>query len=134
MTIRLVFPDPLEWQSGLEWGVEAAAILVREGHDVECVFRATGPMFEAVAFAALDLGILDRCTFDDTAVGKPSTDDIVVLPRVNVELRDIAQPPPLWPEVRATAEGVRKVVSTEQTSWSRSPSLLAAAIQAVAKS
>lgn len=78
MTIRLVFPDPLEWQSGLEWGVEAAAILVREGHDVRCVFRSTGPMFEAVAFAAFDLGILDRCTFDDTAIGAPLSDDILV--------------------------------------------------------
>lgn len=134
MTIRLVFPDPLEWQSGLEWGVEAAAILVREGHDVRCVFRATGPMFEAVAFAAFDLGILDRCTFDDQAAGAPLSDDIVVMPRVNVGLRDIAQPPPLWSELRSTAEEVRTVVSTKQTSRRRSPRLLAAAIQAVVSS
>lgn len=78
MTVRLVFQDPLEWQSGLEWGVEAAAILIREGYDLECVFRSHGPMLEAVAFAAFDLGILDRCTFDESPICVPSQGDIAI--------------------------------------------------------
>lgn len=78
MTVRLVFQDPLEWQSGLEWGVEAAAILIREGYDLECMFRSHGPMLEAVAFAAFDLGILDRCTFYEPSIHNPSQGDIVI--------------------------------------------------------
>jgi hypothetical protein len=52
MIRRLIFPDPLVWQSGLEWGIEAFAMLVDEGHDLRCCLRAEGPMFEAIAFAA----------------------------------------------------------------------------------
>ncbi len=78
MTIRLVFPDPLEWQSGLEWGVEAAAVLIKEGYDLKCVFRSDGPMFEAVAFAAFDLGVLDQCIFDDASADTRLPSDIVI--------------------------------------------------------
>lgn len=78
MTVRLLFQDPLEWQSGLEWGVEAATILIREGYDLECVFRSHGPMLEAVAFAAFDLGILERCIFDEASLSDPSQSYIVI--------------------------------------------------------
>lgn len=81
MATRLLFPDPLEWWAGLEWGVEAAAILISEGYDIECVFRSTGPMFEAVAFAALDMGILERCHFINFLEVNPSSNDIVLILR-----------------------------------------------------
>lgn len=74
----MVFPDPLEWSSGLEWGIGAAARLINEGWDMECVFRSDGPMFEAVAYAAFEAGILDRCVFDDLATRERFSDDVVL--------------------------------------------------------
>lgn len=84
MIRRLIFPDPLVWQSGLEWGIEAFAMLVDEGHDLRCCLRAEGPMFEAIAFAALDLGVLDRCTFANDASELRSATDVVVYCRVDL--------------------------------------------------
>ena len=83
MISRLIFPDPLVWQSGLEWGIEAFAMLVDEGHDLRCYLRADGPMFEAIAFAALDLGVLNRSTFNDSLPTPDNNGDVWVLCRVN---------------------------------------------------
>lgn len=101
---RVHLPDPLVWQAGLEWAIEAIAVATSRGVDLECsIAHAKGPFFEAIAFAAYDLGIGDRCRFGDRSAAPAGA--IVIVSRVA----------PL-PDVIPTGPGVRLVTTVPVSS------------------
>lgn len=79
---RILFPDPLVWQAGLEYGVQAVGSLVRSGVPVECFLSNVGPMLEAVALVIHQERIGERAHFVRDPIARTASNDIAVFPRV----------------------------------------------------
>jgi hypothetical protein len=80
--MRIVFPDPLIWQSGIEFGLQAVGEFQREERPVKCLLRDRGPMLEAVTFAALQYGLLPMVEWTRHWPHWLRPNDVAVFPRV----------------------------------------------------
>jgi hypothetical protein len=78
--IHVALPDPLVWQAGIEFGLEAIAE-VAATHDVVCRLRDRGPMLEAVGFAVYQLGLSGITEFRRSPLASRRV-DVVLVPRV----------------------------------------------------
>lgn len=78
--IKLVFPDPLVWQAGVEFGLQALAGL--PSGEWVCEIPDHGPMLEAAAFALHQLGIQDRMKFCSRRNCLPGRNQVALFPRV----------------------------------------------------
>ena len=76
----LTLPDPLIWQAGIEYGLEALADLPL-GVWV-CTLRDHGPMLEAAAFAVHQLGLQDYVRFQPRFGSRSGGSQIALFPRV----------------------------------------------------
>lgn len=79
--MRLAFPDPLVWQAGIEFGLQAVAEVIGRGTRISCCLKGEGPMLEAVAYAIKELGIQDVVKWSKDGSFKGRI-DIYLLPRV----------------------------------------------------
>ena len=80
--MRIVFPDPLIWQSGLEFGLQAVGEFQNEEPELECLLRSQGPLLEAVTFAALQYQLLPKVQWTRRCPHRFGSDDVAVFPRV----------------------------------------------------
>lgn len=80
--MRIVFPDPLRWQSGMEFGLQALGELQKAGLDFEFSVRDEGPMLEAVAFAVTQYEVLSKVRWVHRWPGSWQKFDLVLFPRV----------------------------------------------------
>lgn len=104
---RVLFPDPLIWHAGTEYGLQAMAML-RERVDFVCVLSTDGPLLEAVSFAVYQLGLGERVKFMTRWGRWPRHSDLVLLPRV-------AALPEIWSRrtKKRAARGAKLVVTSE---------------------
>jgi hypothetical protein len=56
----VVMPDPLQWTSGIEFGIQTLGHLGRSGWEFTCYLADRGPMLEAVVFAIMEQGLKAR--------------------------------------------------------------------------
>ena len=131
----------LHWKKGLEYTLEALAVLAQKGIAFHYTIVGDGRDYERLKFAAHQLGVSDRVTF----LGKVAHDDIPTLLRksdvyVQYSIQEgfcnavlEAQAAGLLCVV-SDAEGLSENVLHEQTGWvvpKRRPELLAEQINAV---
>jgi hypothetical protein len=81
--MKVLFPDPLTWESGIEYGLEGVAKAQDSCGDVVSTLYGKGPFLEAVAFAAMEFAILDRLEFRSVITEREYRNaELVLLPRV----------------------------------------------------
>jgi hypothetical protein len=80
--MRIVFPDPLTWQSGIEFGLQALGELQRRGLSFEFSLRDEGPMLEAAAFAVNQYGMLSKVRWVRRWPRSWTGFDVALFPRV----------------------------------------------------
>jgi len=78
--IKLLFPDPLIWQAGVEYGLQALAGL--SSGEWVCGLPNHGPMLESTAFAIHQLGLQDRVKFQSRHKYLFGSSQIALFPRV----------------------------------------------------
>jgi hypothetical protein len=81
MTLLVAMPDPLTWEAGMEYGIQALAHALA-GADWTCAVAGRGPYLEATFFCAAQVGVRDHlvarndvCSFADRA-------DLLLFPRI----------------------------------------------------
>lgn len=79
---RIVFPDRLVWQAGIEYGLQAVAEVMKEYPDIKCYINKTGPFLEAAAFAVYQFGLGKNTLFIEHPGKSISPSDIIIFPRV----------------------------------------------------
>jgi hypothetical protein len=80
--MNIVFPDPLVWQSGLEFGIQALGLLRDEGLEFTATLLDHGPMLEAVALGCRDFQLSNRVRWVRKISGGEPNIDVAVFPRV----------------------------------------------------
>jgi hypothetical protein len=79
--LRVALPDPLVWQAGLEWGLEALSDARRQGLSFSCQIGDEGPLLEAVAFSVKEMA-LSNVSFVNRKTILTRRQDVYLFPRV----------------------------------------------------
>ena len=80
--MRIVFPDPLTWQSGIEFGLQALGKLHRGGVPFKFSLCAQGPMLEAATFAVIQHQMQNQVRWVRRWPQSFREFDVAVFPRV----------------------------------------------------
>lgn len=80
--MKIIFPDPLIWQSGIEFGLQSLAELRSAGWNFEFSILDQGPMLEAVSFAIADYGLQAHVRWLSRRPRPWTRFDVVLIPRV----------------------------------------------------
>jgi hypothetical protein len=75
-------PDPLIWQAGLEYGLQALRYLRDRGCNFVCYITDRGPFLEAVALAVHQLELKGCVCYTKKIHRHTKTPQTIVLPRV----------------------------------------------------
>jgi hypothetical protein len=87
--MRIVFPDLLTWQAGLEHGLLAIAACRNRALDFTCDIADRGPALEAIAFAVHQLKLQGRVHYHRRIERHLRQSTIVLLPRVHSSNQDV---------------------------------------------
>ena len=79
--MHFVLPDPLIWQAGNEYAMDAFALLKRRGFQFTAHFRDHGPLLESLAFLRYTYELQDHVQFT-RAETIPGKQRIIVAPRI----------------------------------------------------
>lgn len=107
--MRIAFPDPLTWQSGIEFGLQALGELHRRGIGFTCRLRDEGPMLEAATFAMVQYGLQSRFEWVRRAPRVLRGIDVALFPRVAPGDLDVIR--------FLLQQGVRVVTSDPAVDW-----------------
>ena len=80
--MRIAFPDPLTWQAGIEFGLQALAELQREGAAFEFSLLDHGPMLEAATFAIIQYKIQNKVRWVQRWPRTFTSFEVAIFPRV----------------------------------------------------
>lgn len=80
--MNIALPDPLQWSSGLEFGIQAIGELARR--DVRARFRLSGqgPLLEGATFAVVQYGLLPQVEWVPAPTFRALPTELLLLPRV----------------------------------------------------
>jgi hypothetical protein len=82
MMIQIVMPDPLTWEAGLEYGLQALAELHYEKQNYLLFLHDNGLFLEATAFGVQQLGLRENVQYVRNPERRMGDCDIVLFPRV----------------------------------------------------
>ena len=80
--MRIVFPDPLIWQSGLDFGLQAVGELQRQRAAFEFSLPDEGPMLEAATFAIIQYQLQTKVHWVHRWPRSFAAFDVAIFPRV----------------------------------------------------
>jgi len=75
-------PDPLIWQAGMEYGLQALASINKKNVNFLCSLPDRGPMLEAIGFAAHQLKLNQKMRYTNLDRYTPQSSDVILMPRV----------------------------------------------------
>lgn len=79
--LDILMPDPLVWEAGIEYGLQAVALCEDQGLECSCYVFDHGPLIEAVVLAAKQLN-LRRLQYLPDVMEYIGLADLLLLPRV----------------------------------------------------
>lgn len=82
-------PDPLIWQAGIEYGLQALAVLKKQDITFTCRVSGTGPSLEEVVLSVHQLGLRDHVRYGPPRILRSSKRHVVLLPRVRPLRREL---------------------------------------------
>jgi hypothetical protein len=80
--MRIVFPDSLTWQSGIEFGLQALGALYHRGAAFEFSLPDHGPMLEAATFAIIQYQLHNKVRWVHRWPRSFAAFDVAIFPRV----------------------------------------------------
>jgi glycosyltransferase involved in cell wall biosynthesis len=101
--LTCLLPDELTWESGVEYGLEAVALVRQSEPRLRVVLHREGPLREAAAFAVFQLGLAEVTAIRGVRPVDYGPASVVLLPRL--------RPGPSLPLVLALAAGAAAVTS-----------------------
>jgi hypothetical protein len=82
METRILIPDPLIWESGVEYGLQALSKLQNEIQDFVFYIGKSGKLIEAVSFGIYQLGLTEKVRYVNDSERMIKICDIILFPRV----------------------------------------------------
>lgn len=80
--IKVAFPDRLVWQSGIEFGLQAVAVLAGEGAPIEFSLIDHGTMLEAATFAVIQYQLQSKVQWVRRWPRSFAAYEVAIFPRV----------------------------------------------------
>lgn len=80
--MRIALPDPLTWESGIEFGLQAIGELVRQGIPIEFSLLDHGAMLEAATFGIIQYQLHPNVRWVRRWPGSFAAFDVAIFPRV----------------------------------------------------
>ncbi|MDX1437001.1 MAG: hypothetical protein R3335_09335 [Anaerolineales bacterium] len=88
--IRISMPDPLSWETGIVYGLQALTRMTAHEIPFECLLPDSGPQYEEVAFSIYQLELDAHVRLVPYIRYRALLSDIVVFPRLcSLEARPI---------------------------------------------
>jgi hypothetical protein len=81
MTLLVAMPDPLTWEAGLEYGIQALAHALA-GRDWRCAVASRGAYLEATFFCAAQLGVREHLEACDDVAHHADRAQLLLFPRI----------------------------------------------------
>jgi hypothetical protein len=81
MTLLVAMPDPLTWEAGMEYGIQALAHALA-GADWSCAVASRGPYLEATFFCAAQVGVREHVVASDDVGAEADRAHLVLFPRI----------------------------------------------------
>jgi hypothetical protein len=81
MTLLVAMPDPLTWEAGMEYGIQALAHALA-GADWTCAVASRGPYLEATFFCAAQVGVRNHLIACDDVGKQADRAHLVLFPRI----------------------------------------------------
>jgi hypothetical protein len=75
-------PDPLTWQAGIEYGLQALTAVQETGSEFLCYLADAGPLLEAVSLSVYQLDLTERVRYVSPVQGYLKGANAILLPRV----------------------------------------------------
>lgn len=79
---KILMPDDLIWQAGLEYGIQALSKVAEQGGGFKCFIKSKGPFLEPVSFAIHQMKMGEKISYVEDTIKYLLESDIVLLPRV----------------------------------------------------